>query len=540
MAAANRKLYWWSRLTFLLGAAVLVVGVLYSGPLPAARADSCGYVNVTGSSWASGQGVDSHSNYPYEGDGSNSCTGAFVTNLSATPPQYGWGWQCVELAQRMYNARSWYSGVFNNVNVAADIWTQAASDGFSTMQQGSITLSSIRPGDMLVTHESYAGHVMLVDYVSGNNIYTVDQNGADGGRTTVTFSNGSLSDSGFQFSGVVYSSKDTLGNGGGGGQPSTPFAVTRDTNDIDLAYNDNNNNVWYYHWNANTGWSHLNWSDNAAGQPCVVARDSTDLDFFYRSTTGKLMHRSWNQTSGVWTGPTAEVNSGVDGDPSCVARDSNDVQAFWLGNNGSEQSIGWNANNSWGPVQTLYNSGGTGDSYAVSRSSDSMEVFFGKNNGNLVHVYWSSENGWQTEDFSAGAGVTGKPSCIVRNSGNDMSCYYQENGNGKVAEEAWDHINGWGWQDWTASLAGGPSAITGVSNTIDDFYRETGGNIVDRYFSSCGWCTTNIVGSGSATGNPNAVGRGGYDIEVFYWDNTGLMDAHWDSTHQTWSTSQLN
>ena len=322
-------------------------------------------------------------------------------------------------------------------------------------------------------------------------------------------------------------------------QPSTPFAVVRDTNDIDLAYNGNDNLVWYYHWNANTGWSNLNWSDNAAGQPCVVAPDSTDLFFFYRSTTGKLMNRTWNQTSGVWTGPTALVNSGVDGDPSCLARDPNDVQAFYLSDNGSVKSISW-ASGTWNTnPQTLYTSGATNDSYAVSRNSDSMEVFFGKNNGNLVHVYWSAEHGWQTEDFSAGAGVTGKPSCIVRNGGNDMSCYYQENGNGKVAEQFWDVNNGWGWQDWIATLAGEPSAVVGVTNTIDDFYRETGGNIVDRSFGSSGWVTNNIEGSGSATGNPDAVSRGGFDEEVFYWNGNALMNAHYDTTNQAWSTSQL-
>lgn len=322
-------------------------------------------------------------------------------------------------------------------------------------------------------------------------------------------------------------------------QPSTPFAVVRDTNDIDLVYNDNNNLVWYDHWTASTGWSHLNWADNAAGQPCVVAPDSTDLFFFYRSTTGKLMARTWNETSGVWTGPTALVNSGVNGDPSCVSRDSSDVQAFYLGSGGSVQSVSW-ASGTWNTnPQTLYTSGAVGDSYAVSRNSDSMEVFFGKNIGNLVHLSWSAEHGWQTEDFSAGAGVTGKPSCIVRNGGNDMSCYYQEN-NGRVAEQFWDINTGWGWQDWNAQLAGSPSAVPGVTNTIDNFYRETGGNVVDRYFSACGWCTMNIVNAGGATGNPFAVSRGGFDEEVFYWNGTYLMDAHYDTTSQVWSTSQLN
>jgi hypothetical protein len=136
--------------------------------------------------------------------------------------------------------------------------------------------------------------------------------------------------------------------------------------------------------------------------------------------------------------------------------------------------------------------------------------------------------------------VTGKPSAITRNSGADMSAYYQENGNGKVAEQFWNWQTGWGWQDWTASLAGSPSAIPGVSNVIDDFYRETGGNIVDRFFGNSGWQTTNVVGSGNATGDPYAIARGTTNEEVFYWNSTSLMDANWNTTSQTWNTSHIN
>jgi surface antigen len=434
----------------------------------------------------------------------------------------------------------------------ADTWaSRAANDGISvdtTTSTGAVAQWAGAVAQWNDASWNYDfGHVAWIETVNSSTSITIEEyNGQvdNNGKPTGVWSTQTLTEGGSSQplpwpDNVIYFGT-IAGSGGGSPTPSTPFAIVRDTNDIDLAYNDNNNLVWYYHWNADTGWSHLNWADNAAGQPCVVAPDSTDLFFFYRSTTGKLMTRTWNETTGVWTGPTAQVNSGVDGDPSCVSRDPNDVQAFYLSDNGSVKSISW-ASGTWNTTpQTLYTSGATNDSYAISRNSDSMEVFFGKNNGNLVHVYWSAEHGWQTEDFSAGAGVTGKPSCIVRNSGNDMSCYYQENGNSKVAEEFWNVTNGWGWQDWTASLAGSPSAVVGVTNTIDDFYRESGGNIVDRSFGSSGWVTNNIVGTNGATGNPNAISRGGFDEEVFYWNGSALMDAHYDTTNQAWSTSQLN
>ena len=214
---ANRKWYWWSRVTLLLSVVVLVVGTTLYGSLPSVLAISCGDVLVSGSSWAKGFGVDVHSNAPYDGATSGaSCTnngnGSYVTNLNATPPQYGWGWQCVEFAQRMYNTRGWYSGVFPNVNGAVDIYGQASAMGMTPTLDGSVNPASLVPGDMIITQEATFGHVMMVDSVSGNSIYTVDQNGGDGGRTTVTVTNGHMSDgSYYQFKGVVHSPNDHLG-----------------------------------------------------------------------------------------------------------------------------------------------------------------------------------------------------------------------------------------------------------------------------------------------------------------------------------------
>ena len=181
-----------------------------------AEAANCGDVLVSGSSWAGGNGVDVHSNAPYDGDVSgNSCAGSTeVFNLSANPPQYGYGWQCVELAARMYATRGWGTGL-KTVPDAAHIYTNASSLGFTAMANGSITLANIVPGDMIVTHEATYGHVMLVDSISGNSINVVDQNGNDGGRSTVTYTSSTqtLRDgSYYQISGVVHSPNNHLTN----------------------------------------------------------------------------------------------------------------------------------------------------------------------------------------------------------------------------------------------------------------------------------------------------------------------------------------
>src|SRR5437868_8638360 len=98
---------------------------------------------------------------------------------------------------------------------------------------------------MLVTSEN-GGHVMVVDRlnVSGNLIYAVDQNGADGGRTTVTYNptTKNLSDGNYYvFIGVVHSSNDNLTNGAAktigswDGGTKTNQAVFRPSN-----------GTWYY------------------------------------------------------------------------------------------------------------------------------------------------------------------------------------------------------------------------------------------------------------------------------------------------------
>jgi hypothetical protein len=216
------------------------------------------------------------------------------------------------------------------------------------------------------------------------------------------------------------------------------------------------------------------------------------------------------------------------------------MQVFYRTLEGGIKSIYWNSSTGWNTnPQNLYNSGATTDPYAVTRGSDSMEIFFGKNNGNIVHVGWTSEYGWNTTDWGTYDGVTGKPTAIVRNGGSDMSSYYEQN-DSYVGEEAWDATYSWSGQYWTAQLSGSPSATAGVNNMIDDFYRETGGNIVDRYFTGSGWYSTNIVGSGNSTGNPFAITRGSSDQEVFYWNGTSLIDANWHSGRGNWVAGQIN
>ena len=110
----------------------------------------------------------------------------------------------------MYKSKGWQ---FPSVMYAAQIYSNASSTNLTTMANGSITLANIMPGDMIVTHEATYGHVMLVDHISGNSVYYVDQNGADGGHGMATYDPATKklsAGSYYQISGVVHSPDNTL------------------------------------------------------------------------------------------------------------------------------------------------------------------------------------------------------------------------------------------------------------------------------------------------------------------------------------------
>src|SRR3954469_25697707 len=65
----------------------------------AAAASACDEILVAGAAWMGGIGVDIRSNGPYTGT-EGSCR-PMVTDLAGPLPQWGFGWQCVELVNRL-------------------------------------------------------------------------------------------------------------------------------------------------------------------------------------------------------------------------------------------------------------------------------------------------------------------------------------------------------------------------------------------------------------------------------------------------------
>ena len=184
---------------------------------------------LQGTDWFGGSGANVCSND--NGGGTDpTCGGQTHVGSSA---KYGY-WQCVELAQRFYQQQGWHSGTFPGVSVAADIYSSASAMGMSTQANGSIT--SIVPGDMIIhgLKDKYsvgAGHVAIVDHISGTNVYAIQQNAPQTASYVLNSSGTLTGGSGNDILGIVHSPKNTNTGGSGGG--SSGSSGRTNSSDVD-------------------------------------------------------------------------------------------------------------------------------------------------------------------------------------------------------------------------------------------------------------------------------------------------------------------
>jgi hypothetical protein len=97
--------------------AILPLAVLVGTAPPAAAAQACSTAQVAAGSWLGGTGVDVRSN------GSDLGTGYSCASFSTSNPsvQDGYGWQCVELAARLYAVKGW-GRVYADGGAAAGVY----------------------------------------------------------------------------------------------------------------------------------------------------------------------------------------------------------------------------------------------------------------------------------------------------------------------------------------------------------------------------------------------------------------------------------
>ncbi|MBU6233571.1 MAG: CHAP domain-containing protein [Acidobacteria bacterium] len=131
---------------------------------PVRAATACGEVLIKGTSWLQGNGVDVRSN------GANTFTGVSCNGVSVSTPlqQYGYGFQCVELAARLYRVRNWGT-VFANGGAQAGAYQFGAKylpEGSSGLKFYPVTSSYVPvPGDLIIESGTGYGHVSVVDHV---------------------------------------------------------------------------------------------------------------------------------------------------------------------------------------------------------------------------------------------------------------------------------------------------------------------------------------------------------------------------------------
>lgn len=136
---------------------VTVVSVAHATPL-------CGEVLIKGSQWLQGDGVDVRSN------GANTFTGVSCGGVSVSNPvaQYGYGFQCVELAARLYRVRNWGT-VFADGGPKAGDYRYGAKylpEGSAGLVFYPVTSTYAPvPGDLVIESGSGYGHVSVVDHV---------------------------------------------------------------------------------------------------------------------------------------------------------------------------------------------------------------------------------------------------------------------------------------------------------------------------------------------------------------------------------------
>lgn len=164
---------------------------------------------VSAGDWVDGTGVDVFSNgrpgyvctdAPPSGWRPEDCKSSVTVDGKSR--YVGIKWQCVELAQRLWVTRGWWSGSFG-VN-AYMIWEWARLNDLARTANGSLKASDLHFGDLVVWTSAVGrgyGHVAVVDYVDGSSIHVKEQNWGDDGKQTgksaYTLAGGWLSGNGY-------------------------------------------------------------------------------------------------------------------------------------------------------------------------------------------------------------------------------------------------------------------------------------------------------------------------------------------------------
>jgi hypothetical protein len=306
----------------LIALPIAAVGILSQASPALAATPGCGQEILPGSSWLGGAGASVRSNGSNQGSGI-SCGGVSTSSPSV---QDGYGWQCVELAARLYATKGWGTVHAGGNNGAAYIPEGTAGMVFHANGDGYAPV----PGDMIIfnpTSSNPYGHVAIVDSVAGATINDVEQNASWSGRGTVTVSGATLQGG---VKGVEHSPKNTNSSGGSLGSKVAAIA----TSDGHIQIFATGSGVIRQSWYSPSDGTHGGWTTSlalggqAVGTPAVVARAGQQVeDLFVRGGDGQLYETWYNWGSGAWGGWIG-LGGTISSDPSALATSDGHEQIF--------------------------------------------------------------------------------------------------------------------------------------------------------------------------------------------------------------------
>lgn len=150
--------------------------------------------------------------------------GSWLSGLGTTV--YSNCYQCTDLAERQYDATGWLEG--HNFRQIAPTWgaeSMIYADGSGWHVRTDVPVSTLSaysgngsytpiPGDLVIMGTDWpagggAGHVAVVETVSGSSFGVVEQN--PGGRATYTKNGSGWTRSGYTAKGFIHSSRNALG-----------------------------------------------------------------------------------------------------------------------------------------------------------------------------------------------------------------------------------------------------------------------------------------------------------------------------------------
>ena len=441
-------------------------------------------VLLSGSQWLGGNGVNvcAPSTDPYCGN------------------QYhvgGWSgnwWQCIELAQRLYQARGWHNGIFASVNYAYQIYDQAPALGMSRQANGGIT--TLVPGDMIIhaSNEPYsqgAGHVSIVNSVVGSTVNVVEQNTYNNDPTgQYTLSGGTLSRAGAgTIRGVVHDPANMATppppptSKTDGMHGTTVVAWGPDRLDVFTRGLDNRLwHVWYQSgvWHA---WEPLGGCINAA--PSAVSYAAGRLDVFVRGCDNKLWH-AWYDTELIANWQWEDLGGCLGSGPGAVATDELRLTVFMQGCTSTNPNIwylsytpsGWTG---WTNMTGCI----SGSPSATSWSPSRMDLFARGCDGHIYHTWYN--NGWSGAWDQFG-GCPGQGPNATSMGVNHLELFFQgcATSGQNIAHKAYSQAGWTGWLSYPGCASGSPSLDSWGLGRMDMFIRGCDGHIYHTWYQN-GW-----------------------------------------------------